>query len=237
MMEYVTTQRILVIEDDQDIANVLRMDLTDAGYDVEHADSAMNGLIKAREEHPTLILLDLGLPDFDGGDVVQRLRKNSAVPIIVLTARDTVEEKVRLLGLGADDYLIKPFHPDELLARVKVQLRQRTTESLTMGDLTLDPQKRLVTYKAEGTTMNMSTPIGESYAAKTDGTDAPFKGDPGTTTVAVKIRKNTLEETFKRDGKAIGMSRMEVDASGKKAKVDWIDNLTKTNGNYVMAKQ
>ena len=95
----------------------------------------------------------------------------------------------------------------------------------------------LVTYKAEGTTMNMSTPVGESYAAKTDGTDAPFKGDPGTTTVAVKIRKNTLEETFKRDGKAIGMSRMEVDASGKKAKVDWIDNLTKTNGNYVMVKQ
>ncbi len=95
----------------------------------------------------------------------------------------------------------------------------------------------LVTYKAEGTTMNMSTPMGESYAVKTDGTDAPFKGDPGTTTVAVKIRKNTLEETFKRDGKAIGMSRMEVDASGKKAKVDWIDNLTKTNGNYVMMKQ
>lgn len=145
----VTQQRILIIEDDTDIANVLKMDLTDAGYDVEHADSAMNGLIRAREDHPALILLDLGLPDFDGGDVVQRLRKNSAVPIIVLTARDTVDEKVRLLGLGADDYLIKPFHPDELIARVKVQLRQRTTESLTMGDLTLDPQKRLVMYKAE----------------------------------------------------------------------------------------
>ena len=95
----------------------------------------------------------------------------------------------------------------------------------------------LVTYKAEANTMNMSTPIGESYAAKTDGTDAPFKGDLGITSVAVKIRKNTLEETYKRDGKAIGMSRMEVDASGKKAKVDWIDNLTKTNGNYVMLKQ
>ena len=135
----VTPQRILIIEDDLDIANVLRMDLTDAGFEVDHADSAMNGLIKAREEQPTLILLDLGLPDFDGGDVVQRLRKNSAVPIIVLTARDTVEEKVRLLGLGAD----------ELLARVKVQLRQRTTESLTMGDLTLDPQKRLVTFKGD----------------------------------------------------------------------------------------
>ena len=140
-----TAQRILVIEDDLDIANVLRLDLTDAGYTVEHADSAMNGLIRPREDHPDLILLDLGLPDFDGGDVVQRLRKNSAVTIIVLTARDTVDEKVRLLGLDADDYLIKPFHPDELLARVKVQLRQRISESLTMGELTLDPQKRLVT--------------------------------------------------------------------------------------------
>ncbi len=144
-----TTQRILVIEDDQDIANVLRLDLTDAGFEVAHADAAMNGLIKAREQHPDLILLDLGLPDFDGGDVVQRLRKNSSVPIIVLTARDTVDEKVRLLGLGADDYVIKPFHPDELLARIKVQLRQRGSEALTIGDLELDPQKRLARYKTE----------------------------------------------------------------------------------------
>ena len=148
-MKRVTPQRILVIEDDLDIANVLRLDLTDAGFEIEHADTAMTGLIRAREEHPDLILLDLGLPDFDGGDVVQRLRKNSTVPVIVLTARDTVEERVRLLGLGADDYVIKPFHPDELLARIKVQLRQRGSESLTLGDLELDPQKRLVRYKAE----------------------------------------------------------------------------------------
>lgn len=144
-----TEHHILIIEDDLDIANVLKLDLTDAGYSVDHADVAMTGLIKAREDNPDLIILDLGLPDFDGGDVVQRLRKNSAVPIIVLTARDTIDEKVRLLSLGADDYIIKPFHPDELLARVKVQLRQRVTESLTMGELTLDPQKRLATYKGE----------------------------------------------------------------------------------------
>ncbi len=147
--EPMTRQRILVIEDDLDIANVLRLDLSDAGFDIDHADTAMTGLIKAREEHPDLILLDLGLPDFDGGDVVQRLRKNSTVPVIVLTARDTIEERVRLLGLGADDYVIKPFHPDELLARIKVQLRQRGSESLTLGDLELDPQKRLVRYKSE----------------------------------------------------------------------------------------
>lgn len=144
-----TKQRILVVEDDLDIANVLRMDLEDAGFEVHHADAAMTGLIKAREQNPDLILLDLGLPDFDGGDVVQRLRKNSSVPIVVLTARDTVDEKVRLLGLGADDYIIKPFHPEELLARVKVQLRQRGSEALTLGDLELDPQKRLARYKED----------------------------------------------------------------------------------------
>lgn len=144
-----TKQRILVVEDDLDIANVLRMDLEDAGFEVHHADAAMTGLIKAREEVPDLIMLDLGLPDFDGGDVVQRLRKNSSVPIIVLTARDTVDEKVRLLGLGADDYIMKPFHPEELLARVKVQLRQRGSEALILGDLELDPQKRLARYKED----------------------------------------------------------------------------------------
>ena len=94
-----------------------------------------------------------------------------------------------------------------------------------------------VTYKSEGDTMNMSAPTGESYSAKTDGTDAPFKGDPGTTSVSVKVKKNSLEETYKRDGKVIGMSKMDVDAAGKSAKVDWIDNLTRTNGNYVMVKQ
>lgn len=95
----------------------------------------------------------------------------------------------------------------------------------------------LVTYKTEGGVLNMSQPTGESFGAKTDGSDAPYKGDPGTTSVSVKIRKNTLEETYKRDGKVIGMTRIEVDAGGKKAKVDWIDNLTKTNGNYSMVKQ
>jgi len=95
----------------------------------------------------------------------------------------------------------------------------------------------LVTYKSEGAMMAMSTPTGESYSAKTDGTDAPFKGDPGITTVSAKVRKNTLEETYKRDGKVIGMTKMEIDAAGKKAKVDWINNLTRTNGNYSMVKQ
>ncbi len=143
-------RRILIIEDDPDIAAVLRFDLTDAGFDVIHADAGMNGLIAAREQFPDLILLDLGLPDFDGSDVVQRLRKSSSVPIIVLTARDAPDETVRLLGMGADDYMLKPFHPQELLARIQVQFRQQAGEGpLVSGDLTLDRQKREAHYRDE----------------------------------------------------------------------------------------
>ena len=95
-----------------------------------------------------------------------------------------------------------------------------------------------VTYKTEGDVLTMSTPTGESYSAKTDGTDAPVKGDPGITTVSIKVvKKHILEETFKRDGKVVNTTRMDVDAAGNKAKVDWVDYLTRTNGNYVMMKQ
>lgn len=95
-----------------------------------------------------------------------------------------------------------------------------------------------VTYKTEGALLNMIMPTGESYSAKTDGTDAPYSGDPGVTTVSVKVgKKNTLEETFKRDGKVVSTMTTAVDATGKKAKVDWVDYLTRTNGNFVMMKQ
>ena len=96
----------------------------------------------------------------------------------------------------------------------------------------------IVTYKTEGGMLNMSAPTGETYSAKTDGVDVPFKGDPGITTVSLKLaKKNVLEETFKRAGKVVAMNRMDVDAGGKKAKVDWVDYLTRTNGNYAMMKQ
>ena len=95
-----------------------------------------------------------------------------------------------------------------------------------------------VTYKTEGNALTMSMPTGESYVAKMDGTDAPFNGDPGMTSVSVKVtRKKILEENFKRDGKVVSTVRTEVDGGGKKAKVDWIDYLTRTNGNHVMVKQ
>ncbi|MEO8103004.1 MAG: hypothetical protein ABI790_10775 [Betaproteobacteria bacterium] len=96
----------------------------------------------------------------------------------------------------------------------------------------------IVTYKTVGNVVNMSAPTGESFSAKTDGSDAPMKGDPGVTTVAVKIvGKNVLEEVDKLNGKVVGSSKTTVDASGKTAKVEWEDKLAGTSGSYVMMKQ
>ena len=140
---------ILIIEDDPDIAYILQHDLQDAQYTTTHANSVMQGLTQARERMPDLVLLDLGLPDGDGRNVLTRLRFGSNVPIIVLSARDATEEKVELLELGANDYLVKPFSLEELLARIAVQLRAEFTEVLAVGDVELYPGKKLLTYKGE----------------------------------------------------------------------------------------
>ena len=115
---------LLLIEDDREIVRFLTADLKDAGYRVSTAGSVMQGLICARELTPDLVLTDLGLPDGDGRDVVRRLRATSRVPIIVLSARDEVCSKVDLLEAGADDYLVKPFESQELLARIDARLRR-----------------------------------------------------------------------------------------------------------------
>lgn len=95
-----------------------------------------------------------------------------------------------------------------------------------------------ITYKSEGGKLNMSIPTGETYSAKTDGSDAPYSGDPGVTTVAVKVgKKNNLEETFKRDGKVTGINKRAVDAGGKSMKVDWENKLAGTSGNFVMVRK
>lgn len=144
-----TSSHLLVIEDDPDISKLLQHDLLDAGYQVSLANSVMQGLTLTRELSPDLILLDLGLPDGDGRQVLKRVRLHNTVPIIVLTARDRVDEKVELLELGADDYLVKPFAPAELLARIAVQFRKDFCEVLALGDLELRPDRHLVTFKGQ----------------------------------------------------------------------------------------
>lgn len=115
--------RILVIDDEVAIRNVLKMNLESSGYKIAEAIDGQSGIALISEFHPHLILLDLGLPDMNGFEVLKELRKWSRVPVIVLTVTDDEQTKVGLLDAGADDYLTKPFSAKELLARVRVTLR------------------------------------------------------------------------------------------------------------------
>jgi len=141
-----TTQRILIIEDEPEIANYLRRGLVLEGFQVTVAADGPTGLAAAREMPHDLVILDLMLPGIDGLEVARRLRAASDVPIIILTARDAVADRVRGLENGADDYLVKPFAFEELLARIRVQLRRRQASSgsdvLRFGNLTLDTAAR-----------------------------------------------------------------------------------------------
>jgi len=138
---------ILIIEDEPDIADFIRRGLSLKGYDVLVAPSGERGLDTAREHPLDLVILDLMLPGMDGVEVCRLLRKEADVPIIMLTARDSVADKVDGLEAGADDYITKPFVFDELLARVRSALRRRAglaQELLTVGDLSIRPASREV---------------------------------------------------------------------------------------------
>lgn len=141
-------QRIVLIEDDPDIARLLRLELHDAGFELEAHARGAAGLTAVRENPPDLVVLDLGLPDMDGAEIARRIRRTDALPIIVLTAVDEVERKVALLGDGADDYVAKPFHVEELVARIQVQLRKRHAgEIRELGDLVVDVLQRRVRWR------------------------------------------------------------------------------------------
>ncbi|WP_372985681.1 response regulator [Marinobacter sp.] len=115
--------RLLIIDDEPQIRHFLRISLKTEGYDLLEADSGKQGLSLCETEKPDLVILDLGLPDMDGADVLAALRMWSTVPVIVLSVRDREQEKVKALDLGANDYVTKPFGIEELLARVRSQLR------------------------------------------------------------------------------------------------------------------
>lgn len=153
--------QILIIEDEQPIRRFLRASLEDAGYRVLEATTAKEGLREATSFPPDLIILDLGLPDMDGQDVLKRLREWYRSPIIILSARDQEGQKVSALDHGADDYVAKPFGVGELLARVRVALRHAQhvgPEATTtrIGDLEVDLAARIVTVR--GTALHL-TPI------------------------------------------------------------------------------
>ena len=139
---------ILVVDDEPKITQLVRDYLERAGFAVAIASDGREALMRARTEHPDLVVLDLGLPGLDGLDVTRQLRRDADVPIIMLTARDDETDKLVGLELGADDYVTKPFSPRELVARVRAVLRRRdragADDLLRVGDLLLDtPRMRL----------------------------------------------------------------------------------------------
>jgi two-component system response regulator MprA len=139
--------RILVVEDDEEIAEVLRRSLRSEGYEVRSAGDGVEALDVASGFAPDLVVLDLGLPRMDGVEVCRHLRAESDVSILILTARAETEDRVGGLDSGADDYLVKPFERQELLARIRALLRRRPPRgaaSLQVANLTLNPATREV---------------------------------------------------------------------------------------------
>lgn len=142
------SETILVVEDDRRIRDLLRRGLIFEGYMVETAEDGETALRVAREKEPDAVILDLMLPGMDGLEVCRRLRNASSVPILMLTARDTVPDRVTGLDAGADDYMVKPFAFDELLARLRAIFRRHRAEvpsdTVRYADVTLNPRTRQV---------------------------------------------------------------------------------------------
>lgn len=148
--------RIVVIEDEKQIRRFLRMTLEAEGMSVWEAETGKQGLLEIGGLRPDLLILDLGLPDMDGVDVIQNLRTWTNLPVVVLSARSEEGQKVRALDAGADDYLTKPFGTSELMARIRANLRRRVVDGaeaaapvFRFGDVTVDFLNRLVIRKGE----------------------------------------------------------------------------------------
>jgi two-component system KDP operon response regulator KdpE len=129
-----TKELVLLVEDEPQMRRFLRITLQSQGYRLVEADTAKEGLLQAATRKPDLILLDLGLPDFDGLDAIKKLREWTPTPIIVISAREQEKDKIRALDSGADDYLTKPFNAGELLARIRVALRHAAKQKLGQGE-------------------------------------------------------------------------------------------------------
>jgi len=149
---------IIIIEDDATISRFIKLSLDSQNYDCIEAKTGQEGLSLVMSHNPDVVLLDLGLPDVDGIDLISRIRALSQVKIIIVSARGFERDKVKALDLGADDYLTKPFSVAELLARIRVSLRNisknegsasQTEQVFTVRDLTIDVSKRIVTINGE----------------------------------------------------------------------------------------
>ena len=148
--------RILIVDDEARIVNFLRTKLKASGYEVLTADNGVEGLEQAQAQEPDLIVLDLLMPKMDGLEMLKELRSFSAVPVIILTAKGTDVDRIKGLQLGADDYLPKPFNPDELVARIEAVRRRlepgerlKMPEVLNLGHVTVDFKKHSLLISGE----------------------------------------------------------------------------------------
>jgi DNA-binding response OmpR family regulator len=148
--------RVLVADDEQRILNFLSSKLRASGYEVITASNGVEALEQVQAQEPDLVVLDVMMPKMDGFEALKEIRALSSVPVIILSAKGTNADKVKGLGLGADDYLAKPFSPDELVARIEAvrrrlapQEKRKTQEQFLSGDLTVDFKKRLVIVRGK----------------------------------------------------------------------------------------
>jgi DNA-binding response OmpR family regulator len=157
------TETILLVDDEQHIIDLARMYIQQEGFAVDSATDGVQALDKILNDEPALVVLDLMLPGLDGWEVCRRVRAESDVPIVMLTARDDDIDKIVGLELGADDYLTKPFNPRELVARIKAILRRssrapepkETDTHLTFGNLTIFPDRRVVRVNGQPVNLRM----------------------------------------------------------------------------------
>ena len=158
--------QILVVEDDRAVSNLISTTLETQEYQYHTAHTGQAAVLDAVSYHPEVIILDLGLPDMDGLEILRQLREWSSLPVVVVSARSHERDKVDALDLGADDYLTKPFGTDELLARVRTAIRHTRTASgndeiarngtYTVGDLTIDYNKHQVLMRGENVHLTLS---------------------------------------------------------------------------------
>jgi len=149
-------ERILLVEDEEKLARMVELELQYEGYQVEKAFDGRSGLDMALSGRFGLVLLDIMLPALSGMEVLRRLRRESQIPVIMLTARDTVVDKVSGLDMGADDYITKPFAIEELLARIRAAIRRKggtapgpEANLLSVGPVSMDPDRHIVTVRGE----------------------------------------------------------------------------------------
>ena len=211
--------KILIVEDERKIARFLELELLHEGYEVDTAGDGRTGLEKALSWQPDLLILDLMLPELSGIEVCRRLRHESDVPIIMLTAKDDVSDKVMGLDMGADDYMTKPFAIEELLARIRVGLKKHRNTAgaaaaaaipavLTAGELSLDPASYSVTWAGKPVTLTkkefdllryLMQHKGQAVtrdALLTDVWGYDYAGDTNVVDVYIRYLRHKIDEPF-----------------------------------------